>query len=90
MVPTVEDAALLGVCGLIAGVGSTLIVFAYRTAGPGSIGALEYSAMLWAVLWGWAFFGDLPTPATLAGAVLIIASGIYAVTRPAPEPHPRR
>ena len=90
MVPTVEDAALLGVCGLIAGVGSTLIVFAYRTAGPGSIGALEYSAMLWAVLWGWAFFGDLPTPATLAGAALIIASGIYAVTRPAPEPHPRR
>jgi drug/metabolite transporter (DMT)-like permease len=46
--------------------------------------------MLWAVLWGWAFFGDLPTPATLAGAALIIASGIYAVTRPAPEPHPRR
>ncbi len=47
-------------------------------------------AMLWTVLWGWAFFGDLPTPATLAGAALIIASGIYAVTRPAPEPHSRR
>lgn len=89
IVPTVHDAALLGLCGLIAGIGSTLIVFAYRTAGPGAIGALEYSAMLWAILWGWVFFGDLPTPLTLAGAALIIASGIYAVTRPAPAPNLR-
>jgi drug/metabolite transporter (DMT)-like permease len=90
VVPTLHDAALLGLCGLIAGIGSTLIVFAYRSAGPGAIGALEYSAMLWAILWGWLFFHDLPTLATLAGAALIIASGIYALTRPAPEPHPRR
>ena len=41
-------------------------------------------------VWGWIIFGDLPTLATLAGAALIIASGIYAITRPAPEPHPRR
>ena len=86
--PTIHDAALLGLCGLIAGIGSTLIVFAYRTAGPGAIGALEYTAMLWAILWGWVFFDNLPTLATLAGAALIIASGVYALTRPAPEPHP--
>jgi drug/metabolite transporter (DMT)-like permease len=83
LMPSLEDAVLLGVCGLIAGIGSTLIVYAYRTAGPGAIGALEYTAMLWAVLWGWVFFGNLPTPLTLAGAALIIASGLYAVTRPA-------
>ena len=82
LMPSLQDAALLGVCGLIAGIGSTLIVFAYRTAGPGAIGALEYTAMLWAVLWGWVFFGNLPTPLTLAGAALIVASGLYAVTRP--------
>ena len=89
IVPSLEDALLLGFCGLIAGIGSTLIVFAYRTAGPGAIGALEYTAMLWAILWGWAFFGNLPTAATLAGAALIVASGLYALTRPAPEPVPR-
>ncbi len=83
-VPTLEDALLLGCCGLIAGIGSTLIVFAYRTAGPGAIGTLEYTAMLWAILWGWAFFDNLPTPLTLVGAALIVASGLYALTRPAP------
>lgn len=86
--PSIDDALLLGLCGLIAGIGSTLIVFAYRTAGPGAIGALEYSAMLWAILWGFVFFDNLPTMTTIAGAALIIASGIYALTRPAPHPHP--
>lgn len=81
LMPTLDDAALLGACGLIAVIGNTLIVFAYRSAGPGAIGALEYTAMLWAVLWGWVFFGNLPTPLTLAGAALIVASGLYAVTR---------
>ena len=84
--PSLDDALLLGFCGLIAGVGNSLIVYAYRTAGPGAIGALEYTAMLWAILWGWTFFGSLPTPATLAGAALIVASGAYALTRP---PAPR-
>ena len=82
--PTLHDAALLAICGPVAGIGSTLLVFAYRTAGPGAIGALEYTAMLWAVFWGWLVFDSLPTPLTLAGAALIIASGVYAVTRAAP------
>ena len=90
VVPTLRDALLLGFCGVIAGIGSTLIVGAYRSAGAGTIGTLEYTAMLWAILWGWIIFGDLPTLATLAGAALIIASGVYAITRPAPDPHPRR
>lgn len=81
--PSGEDFLLLALCGPIAGIGSTLIVYAYRSAGPGRIGVLEYSAMLWAVLWGFAVFGDLPTRWTLVGALLIAASGAYAVVRSA-------
>ena len=83
-VPTLRDAVLLGLCGPIAGVGSTLIVFAYRSAQPGAVAALEYVMMLWAVVWGFLFFGDLPGLATIVGAALIIASGVYAITRPLP------
>ena len=84
VVPTLHDAALLALCGPVAGIGSTLIVFAYRNAGPGAIGVLEYTAMLWAILWGYVVFDSLPTPLTLAGAALIIASGVFAATRAAP------
>ena len=86
-VPTLHDGLLLAACGPIAAFGSTLIVFAYRSAQPGAVAALEYVMMLWAVIWGFFIFGDLPTPLTIVGAALIIASGIYAVTRPAPDPH---
>lgn len=84
--PSGEDFLLLALCGPIAGIGSTLIVYAYRTAGPGRIGVLEYSAMLWAVVWGLVVFGDLPTPWTLLGALLIAASGAYAVLRAPDRP----
>jgi drug/metabolite transporter (DMT)-like permease len=87
-VPSGEDFLLLALCGPIAGIGSTLIVYAYRSAGPGRIGVLEYSAMLWAVLWGFVVFGDLPTPWTLAGAILIAGSGAYAVLRAADRGRP--
>jgi len=89
-VPTLHDGLLLAACGPIAAFGSTLIVFAYRSAQPGAVAALEYVMMLWAVIWGFLIFGDLPTPLTIVGAALIIVSGIYAVTRPAPDPHARR
>ena len=36
--PAGEDFLLLALCGPIAGIGSTLIVYAYRSAGPGRIG----------------------------------------------------
>ncbi len=87
-VPTLHDGLLLAACGPIAAFGSTLIVFAYRSTQPGAVAALEYVMMLWAVIWGFFIFGDLPTVLTIIGAALIIASGIYAVTRPAPPPRP--
>lgn len=30
-----------------------------------------------AAIWGWLFFGDLPDAATVVGAVVIVASGLY-------------
>ena len=84
--PTLHDGLLLAACGPIAAFGSTLIVYAYRSAQPGAVAALEYVMMLWAVIWGFLIFGDLPTLLTIVGAALITASGIYAVTRPAPDP----
>jgi drug/metabolite transporter (DMT)-like permease len=41
---------------------------------------------LWAALWGFLFFAEVPSVATLVGAVLIVASGAYAMTRAAASP----
>lgn len=54
----------------------------------------QYSLIVWATLLGYAVFGDVPTPATLVGAAIIIAAGLYIFVREqrlgreAPEPSP--
>ncbi|MCL7929955.1 DMT family transporter [Halomonas llamarensis] len=59
------------------GVGATaFITLAFRFA-PAAIAApFDYSAMLWAVLLGWWFWGELPDVWVWVGSVLIIGSGL--------------
>ncbi|MBB3230756.1 DMT family transporter [Halomonas stenophila] len=62
-----------GVLGVGAMVGITL---AFRHA-PAAIAApFDYTALLWAVLLGWGFWGEVPDPWVFAGGSLIIASGL--------------
>lgn len=41
----------------------------------------DYSALLWATLYGWLVFDVLPKPMTWVGAPIIIASGLYILWR---------
>ena len=38
-------------------------------------------ALIWATLWGFLLFAEVPDAASIIGAALIIASGLFAVTR---------
>jgi drug/metabolite transporter (DMT)-like permease len=37
--------------------------------------------IVWAVMFGFLVFGDVPHPATIAGAVIIIGAGLYIFLR---------
>jgi len=41
----------------------------------------QYSMIVWAVIFGLVVFGDVPSPATIAGAAIIIAAGLYIFLR---------
>ncbi|SHG40000.1 EamA domain-containing membrane protein RarD [Bradyrhizobium erythrophlei] len=41
----------------------------------------QYSMIVWAVMFGYFVFGDVPQMATIAGAAIIIASGLYIFLR---------
>jgi drug/metabolite transporter (DMT)-like permease len=45
------------------------------------IAPFEYTALVWAVLLGYLFWGDIPGTRVWIGAVIIIASGIYVIHR---------
>lgn len=73
-------AILLGI-GLVGGVGQLALTGSLRFAPVSSVVPMDYSGLVWATLYGWLFFGVLPSPYTWIGAPVIIASGLYIVWR---------
>lgn len=78
-VPGSRDLLLMGLCGVIAAVAMSLLTHAYRLANANLVTVFEYTGMIWVALWGYLFFAEVPRLTTLAGTVIIIAAGIFAV-----------
>ncbi|WP_343210913.1 DMT family transporter [Ancylobacter lacus] len=79
-----EGAAVLGnlaLTGLYGGIGHLLLVLAHRRAPAAVLAPFLYTEIIWMVLAGWVIFGQTPTPWTLAGAGVVIASGLYLIAR---------
>ena len=72
---------LVGV-GLLGTAGHVALTWAYRRAAASQLGALDYTAFVWAMALGFLVFGEVPSVATLAGAALIIAGALVAVNAP--------
>jgi drug/metabolite transporter (DMT)-like permease len=78
-VPNVNDLGLMGLCGVIAAFGSTLLSQAYRLGQANIVTPFEYTGMIWAVVFGFLFFGEVPQLSTLIGMGLIAGAGVLAL-----------
>lgn len=78
---TWTQAGLLVLCGLMGGIGQICMTYSYRYAEPSLLAAFDYTAMIWAVALGYLFFAEVPERIVLAGAGVVIASGLYIVWR---------
>ncbi|MCP4766555.1 MAG: DMT family transporter [Gammaproteobacteria bacterium] len=56
---------------------------AYAIASPSLIAPFEYTALIWAAALGYLLWGDIADSYAIAGAFLIIASGVYIIHREA-------
>lgn len=75
--PAPLDLLLLVLNGLLAGGGVFLTIGAFRLAGTSVVSPFRYSGLVWAVPIGYAIWHELPDAATLAGAALVVGSGVY-------------
>ena len=57
------------------------LINAYSLTQPSLLQPYNYTLFIWAVVVGYALFGDIPDAWTWAGATIIIASGIYVWNR---------
>ncbi|MFM8498696.1 MAG: DMT family transporter [Chakrabartia sp.] len=68
----------LGLCG---GLAQIALTASLRYAPVSTVVGMDYTALIWSTLYGWAIWGVLPVPSTWAGAPIIIASGLYIAWR---------
>ena len=66
--------------------GAMLFTWGYARAETQRLAPLEYTGFLWAALFGWLFFREPVTGATIAGTVLIVAGCWIATRGKVPEP----
>ena len=81
VVPDAETVALLITAGLIGGVAQILVTSAYRYGSASMLAPYAYTSMLFAIVSGYVFFGELPTMVMLAGASLVIIAGALVILR---------
>jgi len=76
-----EDLWLIAGIGLAGAFGQYAITEAFRMGEASAIAPLEYTALVWGVLFDLAFWGVLPDAITWLGAAIIVASGLYLIRR---------
>ncbi|MEQ1672924.1 MAG: DMT family transporter [Hyphomicrobium sp.] len=67
--------------GAFGGLGHYLLILAYRLAPASSVSPFLYFQLMSMVGLGYVIFGDVPDRWSLAGAAVVIASGVYLVHR---------
>ena len=75
------DLGLIVVAGLLTSIQLPLAVYAYKHSESSFAAPFEYTAMIWAVAWGYIVFGDRPDIPTMFGAAIVITAGIYMLRR---------
>jgi drug/metabolite transporter (DMT)-like permease len=75
--PTLLHWALIGLCGLMGGLGHLFVAMAHRYASAAVLGPFLYQQILYLTLWGWLVFGQVPDAFVVAGALVVVVSGLY-------------
>lgn len=80
---TTRHATLVGASAVFIMGGYLFSVLVMRVGEVAVVAPFRYTGLLWALVLGWAVFGDWPAPLTLLGAAIIAATGIYTMLREA-------
>ena len=75
------DLGLMAVIGVLVMLAQVSIISAFRVAPAVVVAPIQYTQIIWAVLFGYFLFGSFPDIWVALGASVIIASGLFVVWR---------
>ncbi|EHS49199.1 protein of unknown function DUF6 transmembrane [Rhizobium sp. PDO1-076] len=67
--------------GIVAASAHMMITRSLKLAPASLLAPLQYSLLLWAIILGYLFFGDLPDSQVLAGSAVIVLAGLFIFHR---------
>jgi S-adenosylmethionine uptake transporter len=81
VIPEPQFLPYIGAGAIFSIISAIFIAWGYARAEAKNLINLEYSAFVWAAIFGWLFFREPITLTTVAGAILIVAGCILATRR---------
>ena len=75
--PDATGWALLALTAAAGTIGHTLVIQALETTPASVLQPFNFVQLVWATLAGYLVFGELPDAATVAGATIVVGSGLY-------------
>lgn len=79
--PSLADLGLFAVTGVLIGGAHYFLIQAFRYAEAATVAPFKYLSVVWGAAIGYAVWGDVPDPWSVAGAALIVGSGLYILHR---------
>jgi drug/metabolite transporter (DMT)-like permease len=79
--PNLTDLALFSATGLLSGVAQFWWMQGCRYVPAAVAAPFSYTSMIWSLALGYLIWSDVPSAAVLAGASIVIASGLYILYR---------
>lgn len=75
--PTGYDILLFAILAVLNGGAHFMMIEAYRQAEASIVAPFRYTALVWAILFGYIVWQDVPDAWLLSGSALVIGSGLY-------------
>ena len=81
IMPSLYDLTLLSMIGFFGGVANLWLSQSYKFSEVSLVTPLKYLALVFAIVFGYLIWGEVPSGKTLIGAILVIASSIIIFRR---------
>ncbi len=79
--PSAFDLGAMLLLGIVSCIAHLLITRALKLAPASTLAPLHYTLLLWAVVFGFVFFNDVPGPRILIGAAIVVIAGLFIFHR---------
>jgi len=79
--PSGSELIVLISIGVLGGTGHIFLTESYRYASASLVAPFDYTSMIWALVLGYAMFGETPTSEIVLGSAIIAAAGLFVIWR---------